>query len=71
MYFHLTDEGYVWRASQLLILSNTVLDPILYGIYGGKLKPFLKRLLPCEKFSISVRAARVLRQENDEANENK
>lgn len=71
MYFHLTDEGYVWRASQLLILSNTVLDPILYGIYGGKLKPFLKRLLPCEKFSTSGRAARVLRQENDEANENK
>ena len=31
MYFHLADDGYVWRASQLLILLNTALDPILYG----------------------------------------
>ena len=64
IYFHLIDEGYVWRLSQLLFLSNTVLDPILYGIYGGKLKPFLKRLLP-EKFQTTVRAARVTPQKNE------
>lgn len=69
IYFHLTDEGYVWRASQLLILSNTVLDPILYGIYGGKLKPFLKRLLP-ERPQTKTRVARVTPQKNDETNKN-
>ena len=47
MYFHLTDGGYIWRASQLLIFLNTALDPILYGIYGENLKPFLKRFFTC------------------------
>ena len=37
MYFHLLSEGHVWRASQLLVMLNTVLDPILYGIYGENL----------------------------------
>ena len=69
IYFHLVDEGYVWRASQLLILSNTVLDPILYGIYGGKLKPFLKRLLP-ERLQTKTRVARVTPQRNDETDKN-
>jgi len=69
IYFHLTDEGYVWRFSQILILSNTVLDPILYGIYGGKLKPFLKRLLP-ERPQTKTRVARVTPQKNDETNKN-
>ena len=69
IYFHLADEGYVWRASQLLILSNTVLDPILYGIYGGKLKPFLKRLLP-KKFHTTTRVARVSPQKRDVTKKN-
>ncbi|XP_078356976.1 C-X-C chemokine receptor type 2-like [Oculina patagonica] len=68
MYFHLIDGGYAWRASQLLILSNTVLDPLLYGIYGEKLKPFLKRLFPYAKSQSSVRVARVTPQTNDEEN---
>lgn len=55
-YFHkLTDKGYIWRASQLLILLNTALDPILYGIYGRNLKPFLGRLFRCTKFTPSTR----------------
>ena len=49
MYFHLTDDGYIWRASQLLIFLNTLLDPILYGIYGEResVKAIFKRLVPC------------------------
>ena len=43
MYFHLTDGGYYWRASQLLIFLNTALDPILYGIYGESIGRFLER----------------------------
>lgn len=65
MYFHLMEGGYVWRASQLLILSNTVLDPILYGIYGEKLKPFINRLFPYAKSTTSVRVAKVTPQTND------
>ena len=49
MYFHLTDGGYVWRASQLLIFLNTALDPILYGIYGENSRVFLKRFFTCSR----------------------
>ena len=47
MYFHLLSEGHVWRASQLLVMLNTVLDPILYGIYGENLnfRQFLRRII--------------------------
>ena len=44
MYFHLTNGGYVWRASQLLILLNTVLDPILYGVYGEAMRRYARSL---------------------------
>ena len=43
IYFQITEGGYIWRASQLLIFVNTALDPILYGIYGENLKSSLKR----------------------------
>jgi len=36
-YFHLWNEKHVWKTSQLLILMNTALDPILYGIYSENL----------------------------------
>lgn len=55
MYFHLMEGGYYWRASQLLIFLNTALDPILYGIYGDNLKPFLQRLFKCGNFAMPVR----------------
>ena len=47
MYFHLFSEGHVWRASQLLVMLNTVLDPILYGIYGENLnfRQYLRRII--------------------------
>lgn len=38
MYFHLAEPDIIWRGSQLLICLNAVLDPIMYGIYGGNLK---------------------------------
>ena len=44
MYFHLTNGGYVWRVSQLLILLNTVLDPILYGVYGESMRRYARSL---------------------------
>ena len=47
IYFQLTDRGYIWRASQLLICVNATLDPILYGIYGENLKSCLKRFFTC------------------------
>lgn len=47
MYFQLTDGGYAWRASQLLIFLNTALDPVLYGIYGENLTSSLKRFFTC------------------------
>lgn len=49
MYFHLTDGGFIWRASQLLIFLNTALDPILYGIYGENLRLLLKRFFTCAR----------------------
>ena len=47
MYFHLLSEGHVWRASQLLVMLNTALDPILYGIYGENLhfRQYLRRII--------------------------
>ncbi|CAH3171623.1 unnamed protein product, partial [Porites evermanni] len=47
MYFHLLSEGHVWRASQLLVMLNTVLDPILYGIYRENLnfRQYLRRII--------------------------
>nr|XP_058962306.1 growth hormone secretagogue receptor type 1-like [Pocillopora verrucosa] len=45
LYFHLTNGGYgVWRASQLLILLNTVLDPMLYGVYGEAVRRYARSL---------------------------
>ena len=48
-YFHVTNDEYTWRATQLLIFLNTLLDPILYGIYGERknIKAVFKRLFPC------------------------
>lgn len=59
MYFHLTDGGYIWRASQLLIFLNTALDPILYGIYGESLKLFLKRFFTCTRSETSTEVERI------------
>ena len=42
MYFHLAEPGMIWRASQLLICLNAMLDPIMYGYYGGNLKTALR-----------------------------
>ena len=42
---HVASDGFVWRASQLLIFLNTVLDPLLYGFFGGNLKTSLQRLM--------------------------
>ena len=44
LYFHFTNGGYVWRASQLLILLNTVLDPILYRVYGEAMRQYARSL---------------------------
>ena len=38
IYFHMLSEGHGWRLCQILVLLNTVLDPILYGICGENLK---------------------------------
>ena len=38
MYFDLAQPDMIWRASQLLLCLNTVLDPIMYGVYGRNLK---------------------------------
>lgn len=43
MYFHSAQEGVIWKMSQLLVCLNAVLDPIMYGIYGGNLKTTLRR----------------------------
>ncbi|XP_067035257.1 QRFP-like peptide receptor [Acropora muricata] len=51
-YFHLWNEKHVWRTSQLLILMNTALDPILYGIYSENLssKKVFGRIVRCFSF---------------------
>ena len=51
MYFHLVEPGAIWRISQLLICLNAVLDPIMYGIYGGNLKTNLRRGCCCRNSS--------------------
>ena len=53
LYFHLTDGGYIWRASQLLIFVNTALDPILYGVYGDHLKRYARSLFTCRGSPLS------------------
>ena len=50
IYFHLADEGYYWRACQLLIFLNTALDPILYGIYGNKMKRLFPRFFKSARY---------------------
>ena len=42
-YFYLAQSNVIWTSSRLLIILNTVLDPILYGIYGGNLRTSLRR----------------------------
>ena len=62
MYFHVTDGGYIWRASQLLILLNTALDPILYGIYGDNFKRYLQRLFKCANFQSSTPVETIVKE---------
>ena len=50
IYFSLADEGYYWRACQLLVFLNTALDPILYGIYGNKMKRFFSRFFKSARY---------------------
>ena len=50
MCFHFAEDGYIWRASQLLIDLNTALDPILYGIYADDLKNYIQSLFKCTNF---------------------
>ena len=51
-YFHLWYERDAWRTSQLLMLLNTGLDPILYGIYGENLslKQIFGGIVKCFSF---------------------
>ena len=42
MYFYLARPDGIWRTAQLLICLNAVLDPIMYGVYGGNLKTILR-----------------------------
>ena len=64
MYFHLLSEGHVWRASQLLVMLNTVLDPILYGIYGENLnfRQYLRRFITGLTFRQASTGASAVRQ---------
>ena len=64
MYFHLLSEGHVWRASQLLVMLNTVLDPILYGIYGENLnfRQYLRRIIARFTFRQASTGASAVRQ---------
>ena len=64
MYFHLLSEGHVWRASQLLVMLNTVLDPILYGIYGENLnfRQYLRRIITGLTFRQASTGASAVRQ---------
>ncbi|XP_078356969.1 galanin receptor 2b-like [Oculina patagonica] len=47
IYFHMASPGFVWRVSQFLIFLNTVLDPLLYGFFGGNLKSSLRTVFLC------------------------
>ena len=64
MYFHLLSEGHVWRASQLLVMLNTVLEPILYGIYGENLnfRQYLRRIITRLTFRQASTGASAVRQ---------
>ena len=64
MYFHLLSEGHVWRASQLLVMLNTALDPILYGIYGENLhfRQYLRRIIIRLTFRQASKGASTVRQ---------
>ena len=55
IYFHMLGEGHVWRVSQLLVMLNTVLDPILYGIYGENLN--FRQYLRCTITRLTSRQA--------------
>ena len=57
IYFHMLGEGHVWRASQLLVMLNTVLDPILYGIYGENLN--FRQYLRCIITRLTSRQASI------------
>ena len=63
MYFHLAKDGYIWRASQLLIHLNTALDPIMYGIFGDDLKRYLQSLFKCTSFQPSIKLKTLGREE--------
>lgn len=55
VYFHLVDGlRYYWAACQILIFVNTVLDPILYGIYGENIKAFLRGFCKCTCSQVSL-----------------
>ncbi|XP_068743417.1 galanin receptor 2b-like [Montipora capricornis] len=58
-YFHVCGEWHIRRSSQLLILLNTALDPILYGMYGENfsLKQSIRRCVKC--FSFQKQSSRV------------
>ncbi|XP_068746357.1 galanin receptor 2b-like [Montipora capricornis] len=58
-YFHVSREWHIRRSSQLLILLNTALDPILYGMYGENfsLKQSITRCVKC--FSFQKQSSRV------------
>ena len=64
MYFHLLSEGHVWRASQLLVMLNTAIDPILYGIYGENLhfRQYLRRIIIRLTFRQASKGASAVRQ---------
>ena len=61
MYFHLSNERHVWRSSQLLVLVNSALDPILYGIYSENLslKKVFGRFVKCFSFMRPSRRVRI------------
>ncbi|XP_078356968.1 QRFP-like peptide receptor [Oculina patagonica] len=44
-YFKVSPSRFVWTSSQLLIVFNAAIDPILYGYYGDNLKTVLRRIL--------------------------
>ena len=64
MYFHLLSEGLVWRASQLLVKLKTVLDSILYAIYGENLnlRQYLRRIITRLTFRQASTGASAVRQ---------
>lgn len=53
MYVHLAEPDMIWKVAQLLVCLNAVLDPVMYGIYGGNLKTAL-----CARCCCSVKQNR-------------